>query len=59
LRKSEVRSREKTQSKEIFPSKSYGYEGSVRVIMYLEIGAIKRDCISVVYNTLGRSLNWS
>jgi hypothetical protein len=53
LGKSEVRSREKTQSKEIFPSKSYGYEGSVKVIMYLEIGATKK-CASVVYNSLGR-----
>jgi hypothetical protein len=54
LRKSEVRSREKTQSKEIFPSKSYVNGGIVRVIMYLEIGATKRECTSVVYNTLGR-----
>jgi len=54
LRKGEVRSREKTQSKEIFPSKSYGCEGSVRVITHLEIGSTKREGISVVYNTLGR-----
>jgi hypothetical protein len=54
LRKSEINSREKTQSKETVPSEYYGYGGSVRVTIYLEIGATKRESISVVYNTLGR-----